>query len=40
MVRGIVFVVGYDDDLGDATECAFGYFDDVFDYGKIVLNCL
>ena len=38
-VRGIVLVAGTDDDSGDATERASGYFDDAFDYDTIASNC-
>ena len=37
-VKGICVVAGYDDDLGDATERASGYFDDPWEYEKIHEN--
>ena len=40
VLRGIVLVAGYDDDLGDENERASGYFGpDPFDYEKIKANC-
>jgi predicted alpha/beta hydrolase family esterase len=37
-VKGICVCAGYDDDLGDATERASGYFDTPWDYRKIQEN--
>ncbi|CAL6438154.1 unnamed protein product [Bathycoccus prasinos] len=37
-VKGICVCAGYDDDLGDATGRASGYFDTPWDYGKIQEN--
>ena len=37
-VKGICVVAGYDDDLGDATERASGYFDNPWEYEKIREN--
>ena len=40
VLRGIVLVAGYDDDLGDENERASGYFGpDPFDYEKMKANC-